>query len=177
MYMSATDERNRRFMELLEPVYNDCQRWAYSLAQDYTDAQDILAQSVMNGLSYIHQLKNDGAFKTWMFRIIHNTYKHWLRTAKRLPEAVNPEELSFRSPRADEWTENVERAETVQRLLLELAPEQREALVLFELQELSIKEIAVVLCKQETAVRVMLHRARARLRERLESAGVLPKGT
>jgi RNA polymerase sigma-70 factor, ECF subfamily len=174
--MSATDERNRRYMELLEPVYNDCQRWAYSLAQDYNDAQDILAQSVLNGLSYIHQLKNDGAFKTWMFRIIHNTYKHWLRTSKRQPEAVNPEDLSFRSPRADQWTENVERTETVQRLLMELAPEQREALVLFELQELSIKEVAVVLGKQETAVRVLLHRARARFKERLEAAGIAPTG-
>lgn len=161
-------------MELLEPVYNDCQRWAYSLARDYNDAQDILAQSVLNGLSYIHQLKSDGAFKTWMFRIIHNTYKHWLRTNKRQPEAVNPEDLSFKSPRADDWTKQVERTETVQRLLQELSEEQREALVLFELQELSIKEVAVVLGKQETAVRVLLHRARARFKERLEAAGIAP---
>ena len=174
--MSATDERNQRFMELLEPVYNDCQRWAYSLAQDYNDAQDVLAQSILNGLSYIHQLKNDGAFKTWMFRIIHNTFKHWLRTSKRQPDAVNPEDLSFKSPRADEWTQNVERTEAVQRLLQELSPEQREALVLFELQELSIKEVAVVLGKQETAVRVLLHRARARFKERLEAAGIAPSG-
>lgn len=173
--MNATNERNRRFTELLEPVYTDCQRWAYHLAQNYSDAEDILSQAVLSALASFHQLKNEDAFKTWMFRIIHNAFKLWLRSNKRQPDAVNPQDLSYKSP-ADEWTAHLQRTQLVRQLLGRLADDQREALVLFELQELSVKEAAQVLGKKETAVRVTLHRARARLKGLLEEAGVSPEG-
>ena len=167
-----TDERNRRFMNLLEPVHTDCQRWAYTLARDKVVAEDVLAQAILTGLTNIHQLREDGAFKSWMFRIIANTFRQSLRRESRQPEAMPPEDLGFRSPRDDEWTEREARSRMLWAAVEKLSPDQREALLLFEVHGLSIKEACTVMNKKDSAVRVLLHRARQRLAELLKRDGI-----
>lgn len=56
----------------------------------------------------------------------------------------------------------------VSRAVANLPPLQREALVLFEYEELSLKEIAVVVETDVGTVKARLHRARARLKRELE---------
>jgi len=170
-----TAERNQRFMELLKPLYSDCQRWAYSLTQNPVDADELLAQGVMVGLENIHQLKKDGAFKTWMFKIIANVHRQMIRKAKRHPEFMEHDKLDWNAPRDDDWDKRSDLVDIVQRALGQLSPTQRQALVLFESQGLSIREISTVLGKQETAVRVMLHRAKKRMAEILREEGIGPR--
>jgi RNA polymerase sigma-70 factor, ECF subfamily len=169
-----TEERNERFLGLLQPVYGDCQRWAYNLAQNVTDAEDVLAQSVLTGLKYIHQLKNDGAFKVWMFKIIANNYRLMLRSAKRVPDPVDPDTLYTLTSNEELYAERAETIRVLRQMLDRLAPEQRQALVLFEIHGLSIREVAQIMGKHEPAVRVTLHRAKQRLAKLLEEAGLAP---
>jgi RNA polymerase sigma-70 factor, ECF subfamily len=56
----------------------------------------------------------------------------------------------------------------VSRAVASLPPLQREALVLFEYEELSLKEIAAIAETDVGTVKARLHRARARLRRELE---------
>jgi RNA polymerase sigma-70 factor, ECF subfamily len=169
-----TEERNQRFLGLLQPVYGDCQRWAYNLAQNTTDAEDILAQSVLTGLKYIHQLKNDGAFKVWMFKIIANNYRLMLRSAKHIPEPIDPDNLRMEASHEELFAERTEMVRVLKQLLDQLAPEQHQALVLFEVHGLSIREVAQIMGKREPAVRVTLHRAKQRMAKLLEEAGLAP---
>jgi RNA polymerase sigma-70 factor (ECF subfamily) len=169
-----TDERNSRFMALLEPVYRDCQRWAYTLTGNQADAEDVLAEGILTAVKSIHQLKNDDAFKTWMFRILHTTWQMEIRRRKRPVDSVEPAELDRQAPARPGDELRGETAELVRSALLRLAPEQRMALELFEMQELSIREVAKVMGKAETAVRVQLHRARSRMAEMLREAGLDP---
>ncbi len=60
-----------------------------------------------------------------------------------------------------------EEAEAVRQAVLELPPLQREAVVLFEYQEMSLAEIATVCEVDVGTVKSRLHRARERLRRRL----------
>ena len=62
----------------------------------------------------------------------------------------------------------LERAEAVKRAVLLLSPQQREALVLAEYEELSIEEIAAATGAEIAAVKSRLHRARGNLRRTLE---------
>jgi RNA polymerase sigma factor (sigma-70 family) len=169
-----TEQRNARFLALLEPVYSDCQRWAYYLAQNEADAQDILSQAVVSALESLHQLKNDGAFKTWMFRIINNHFRMLIRGRKREPEPVDPEILPVIGKGTGGEVESGELQQTLKRLLGRLSPDQRQALVLFEVDGLSIREISVVLAKSEVAIRVTLSRARERFKALLKEAGIFP---
>ena len=170
-----TEERNSRFMALLEPVYRDCQRWAYTLTGNGVDAEDVLEEGILTALRSIHQLKNDEAFKTWMFQILRTTWQMEIRRRKRPVDSYEPEELNRAAPGTGDRTGQSETADLVRGALNRLAPEQRMALELFELHELSIREVAQVMGKAETAVRVQLHRARARMAEMLREAGLAPE--
>lgn len=167
--MSSGDEltrqRNERFLGLLQPIYADCQRWAYSLTRDRAVAEDVLSQGLLVGLENIHQLKNDGAFKTWMFRILRNTHLLKIRSEKREATTVDPEGLVGIPNRGEGLDKQDERSQIVSQALAQLSDEQGQALALFEMEQLSIREVAQVLGKTESAVRVLLHRARIRFKE------------
>ena len=60
-----------------------------------------------------------------------------------------------------------ERSEAVARAVAALAPLQREALILFEYEDLSLEEIAQAAGVDIGAVKARLHRARETLRRRL----------
>ncbi len=167
-----TDARNARFSALLRPVFADCQRFSYHLAQNEADAQDILSQAIVSALENLHQLKNDGAFKTWMFRIINNHFRMLIRGRKREPEPIDPEILPRQKQDGDDFVERSERKQVLQRALSKLSPDQRQTLVLFEVDGLSIREISTVLSKSEVAIRVTLSRARERLKKLLKAEGV-----
>jgi RNA polymerase sigma-70 factor (ECF subfamily) len=168
-----TDERNARFLALLEPIYSDCQRWAMSLAGNREEAEDVLEESILLALKSLHQLKNDAAFKTWMFSIMRNAYRMWLRS-RRPVEFMEQEQLIRSSPGTADQSPRRDRGDVVRQVLERLAPEQRQALVLFEVEGLSIREVSQVLGKNETAVRVLLHRSRHRMAELLKQAGIEP---
>jgi RNA polymerase sigma-70 factor (ECF subfamily) len=167
-----TDERNRRFLALLKPVDGDCQRWAFSLTQNREDANDLYAQSILIGLEHIHQLKKESAFKTWMFRIISNAHRFMVRQRKRQPEPMEQEKLDWAAPREEDWTRQIDQRAVVAKVLNQLSPDQRRALVLFEQHGLSIREVSEVMNKKETAVRVLLHRSRQRTAELLKREGI-----
>jgi RNA polymerase sigma-70 factor (ECF subfamily) len=166
-----TAQRNARFEALLNPIYTDVQRWSMHKAQNQADAEDLLASSLLTALKNLHQLKNDGAFKTWMFRIISNTWKMKIRS-RRPEDPMDPTEMPVVAASTVGGAERTERARIVRTALEKLSSEQRDALVLFEVHGLSTREIAGVLSKQEVAVRVLLHRSRARLAELLKAAGI-----
>lgn len=170
-----TNARNARFSALLKPVFADCQRFSYHLALNEADAQDILSQAIVSALENLHQLKNDGAFKTWMFRIINNHFRMLLRGRKREPEPIDPEMLPRHKQDGDDFIERNERQRTLQRALSKLSPDQRQALVLFEVEGLSIRETSEVLAKSEVAIRVTLSRARERLKTLLSAEGIGPE--
>jgi RNA polymerase sigma-70 factor (ECF subfamily) len=170
-----TDERNARFLALLEPIYADCQRWALSLTGNREDAEDVLEESILLALKSVGQLKNDKAFKTWMFRIMSRSHLMLIRSRKRPVDFMDQEQLAVAVPGTPDKAPLRDRSEGLKAVLAKLAPEQRQALVLFEVHELSIREVSQVMEKNETAVRVLLHRARHRLAELLRQAGIEPQ--
>ena len=169
-----TDDRNQRFLDLLKPIQSDCERWAYRLAGNRDDAQDILQQSILNGLVHFDQLRDPDRFKQWMFRIIRTTFEMRLRSGKRLPEPMTPEDLAARIGSEGEQSLN-DRSKAVQEVLKQLSPEQAQALWLFEVEGFSGREISAVLGKSEGAVRVMILRSRERMKELLRKAGIEPE--
>ncbi len=118
-----------------------------------------------------------GAFSTWLFAIASNLARHHLRWQLRHPtismdapvgtsgsvsesvQAANPD------PRAR--LERAERAQAVREAIAELAPDLREALILFTYEEMSYEQIANIQRCSTKAVETRLYRARALLRKKL----------
>src|SRR3990172_4559049 len=124
-------------------IYN----FAYRLSGNPDDAQDLVQEvllRVRRGLeSYAPQ-----SFDGWLWRITRNAFLDEVRRRRRRPTAPLPEDdrgIGGAAPAPDEVLAAVRLGEDVQRALLELPYEFREAVVLCDVVGLSYEEIATAI--------------------------------
>jgi RNA polymerase sigma-70 factor (ECF subfamily) len=108
--------------------------------------------------------------RPWLARIAWNlALDRRRRTApEQMEEAVAASLVSRECP-ADEAVAEARNLARVLAAVDRLPRAEREVLLLCAVEELSTKEVAVVLKRSESSVRSLMFRARAHLRERLES--------
>ncbi len=124
-----------------------------------------------------------GSFKAWLLRIVVNACHDLHRRQQRRPassvDALVEEvgEAPWADPAAPDPEAIVLNQETrriVEAALAELPEEQRVAVALVDLQELSYEEAAAVMDCAVGTIRSRLARGRARIRDRLLAGGNLP---
>jgi RNA polymerase sigma-70 factor (ECF subfamily) len=139
-------------------------RFAWRLTGSVETAEDVLQEcflALIEGASFD---ADRGSLRAYLFGIARNLALKRLRLAERESEEVQDTETDV-GPLEDLLS--AERCEVVARAVLALPPFQREALVLFEYEELSLDEIAEVTRIEVGAVKARLHRARETLRRQL----------
>ena len=92
-----------------------------------------------------------------------------MRRSRRREEPTEWVEIASSEPGPPQQAQSAELAASLRRALAELPPQQAEVFSLREFSDLSYDEIADVLGITSNAAGVLLHRARARLAELLES--------
>jgi RNA polymerase sigma-70 factor (ECF subfamily) len=142
---------------------------AYRLTGDDEEARD-LAQDVLIRLHRGLGRYKEGNFEGWLYRTTLNAFRDRLRKRKRLREDELPDEPpGMRTGRVvEEAIQQKELQDEVQRALVKLPPEYREAVVLRDLQGRSYDEIAEILDVPAGTVRSRIHRGREALRQLLE---------
>jgi len=144
---------------------------AYRLTGDDEEARD-LAQDVLIRLHKGLARYQQGNFEGWLYRTTVNAFRDRLRKRKRLREdaLAEQEPPAMRTGRiVEEAVQQQELFEIVQRALVKLPPEYREAVVLRDLEGRSYEEIAEILEIPPGTVRSRIHRGREALRQLLES--------
>lgn len=106
---------------------------------------------------------HEGSFRSWLFRIATNNVRDRLRQAARRPEILTDEEPVL--PAAVHLDERI----ALEQALRQLPEPMREAFVLGVVVGLDHKELAEALDVSPDNARARVSRARARLRELLES--------
>ena len=86
---------------------------------------------------------------------------------RRAPPGSLLERVPVADPDPRARLERAERAEAVREAIAELAPDLREALILFTYEEMSYEQIATIQRCSTKAVETRLYRARALLRKKL----------
>lgn len=141
---------------------------AYRLTGDDEEARD-LAQDVLIRLHRGLRRYREGNFEGWLYRTTVNAFRDRLRKRKRLREDVLPDEPP--GMRTGVVVEDAiaqrELHDVVQRALVRLPPEYREAVVLRDLEGRSYDEIADILQIPPGTVRSRIHRGREHLRQLL----------
>lgn len=141
---------------------------AYRLTGDDEEARD-LAQDVLIRLHRGLSRYKEGNFEGWLYRTTVNAFRDRLRKRKRLREDELPEEPPGMQTYVvvEEAIQQQELHDVVQRALVKLPPEYREAVVLRDLQGRSYEEIAEILDVPSGTVRSRIHRGREALRQLL----------
>lgn len=171
--------RNERFESVVRPHLKEVRSLARALTNSGPDADDVLQEATVRLLRFIHGYRG-GDSRAWVLRVTRNTAITWMRTNRRRNHVAlgsRPEEplQPDLTPEAeideceDLFAIEARRrdAEALRRVIGTLNREQREIVVLRDLNGFQYSEIAAVLCIPIGTVMSRLSRARAVLQERL----------
>lgn len=138
-------------------------RYARSLVRNPDDAEDLVHDTLVRALERRSTFRSGGSIRNWLMSILHNTHIDRLRrdraTHRRQDAALELTELV-----APAGQEHAVRLGQVRDAFLALPEEQREALHLVAIEELSYHEAADVLNIPVGTLMSRISRARARLR-------------
>ncbi|MDP9244604.1 MAG: RNA polymerase sigma factor [Chloroflexota bacterium] len=154
------------YRRYLDRVYG----YAFYQLGDHHDAEDVTERIFLAALAALGGFRDTGStFRAWLFRIAHNTIANAHRTRARRPTVALPDDWDRPAPDADP-ARLVGRGEELREVLAlidELPEERRQVILLRFADELTSREIGIVLDRSEGAVRVLLHRALRELAARL----------
>lgn len=181
---------NKDELELIERASNgsesdfetlilSCKGKAYNIAYRYLnneeDALDALQESFVKVYKYLRMFKGESSFSTWVYRIVANTCCDILRKQKARLQT----ESIFRTDGDSEYMVEVrddgkgpedllldqERNLFIIDCLEKLPVDQKEIIILRDIQGFSYEEIADILVASMGTVKSRLSRARLKLRE------------
>ncbi|MFE4632554.1 RNA polymerase sigma factor [Streptomyces sp. NPDC056773] len=147
-------------------------KFALSLCASPQDAEDAAQEALIILYRKIGTLRATGALASWMFRIVRNECLRQLRQLPQLrpagPQSDGaPEHPADAEPSAEDSVLHRLEAERVAAAIGALPREQRQVLILRDVQGLPGRTVADALGLSTTAMKSRLHRARAALRHSL----------
>jgi len=153
---------------LLAPIHLQAVATARRLCRSSADGDDLYQETVLRAFEKLHTLRDESRFRSWFYAVLLS--RHRSRCRPSFWRRLLPLEEVLAGGEEPVGEDGSERAEEVWRAgratlaLATLAAEQREAVVLFEVDGLSIEEIAVMQRVSISAVKSRLTRGRERLR-------------
>src|SRR5437868_3683313 len=163
-----------RFARLIEPVHDRALGFARCLCRSRSDGDDLFQEALLRALTKLDALRDDAAFRPWLYRIVITVHRNRSRRAfwrRLLPlgdaaaaddASGSPGALDYRN---SAWPPDAAGATERARAALAVLPAvQRESIVLFELEGWQVDEIAALHRVSLSAVKSRLARGRARLR-------------
>lgn len=134
-------------------------RIAKSILKEDADCQDAVQEAVSKAFAKIDTLREKKYAKTWFTRILLNECYGMLRQRKR--EASYNEQISGEEADQHQYSDLYQK-------IMALEIEYRMPLVLYYLNQYTIKEIGQMLNLGESAVKMRLSRARKMIRRMYE---------
>jgi RNA polymerase sigma-70 factor (ECF subfamily) len=151
------------FLELLEPELAGLNRFARAMASNSDDAKDIVSETVLRAYESFKKVKDKSVFKSYLFTIAS---RHFKRTNKRMSifSKYDDDILNNRQDNGVKPDISPD-VEFLYKMLDKLPSEQKEALILYEINGFKVQEIAELQEVTESAVKSRLKRGREKLTE------------
>lgn len=168
-----TDRVAPDFRAVVEENYGRVYNLLLRLVGDRDTAADLTQDTFVRACQAWHFFRGDCQVYTWLFRIAVNLARNYLERRGRERRGEGPAgaddgfEVPDFAPSPEGEVQSRELGTLLARELAALRPDQREIIVLRDVQGLSYEEIAEVLGCSVAAVKSKLFRARTALRMRL----------
>jgi RNA polymerase sigma-70 factor, ECF subfamily len=145
-----------------DPLY----RHALGMTGSPDVAEDILQTSFIKAYHHLGEVR--GRFDAWLFRIVANGCKDWLKNIRRTHLSYEEDDQPSNYSTPDEDLDRSELRSDLDRALAELAPSLREAFIMKHVEGRSYEEMADLLGTTVGALKMRVHRAREALQALLE---------
>jgi RNA polymerase sigma factor (sigma-70 family) len=164
--IGVLEQGRRQFLALVDHVRPELHRYCTRMTGSVADGEDVVQETLARAYYELSQLKEMPALRPWLFRIAHNrAIDHWRHEAARASEPIEAA-AEIAGAAALEPDNALARRQAVQAALacfLALAPAQRGCVILKDVLDHSLEEIAAELELSVPAVKAALHRGRAAL--------------
>jgi len=161
------EARWARLTALLRPIHGQALATARRLSRSNDEGNDLYQEAVLRAFQRLDGLREESRFRSWFFAVLLNRHRSRARLAVRDPVPLEGALAPGEEPAGEDgssWDEERWRAERAARALARLAPVEREAVVLFDIEGFSIAETAELQQASPSAVKSRLARGREKLR-------------
>src|SRR5204863_4239200 len=137
------------------------------------DAEEVSQDIFVKAYRSLADFRGTAKFSTWLYTIVNTTSITFLRKKKlevrslddeKTFEVADSQDSGFRA----NLVEQKSRQNMVNQAIAMLSPDDAEIITLFYKNEQSLEEIGQILGVEVNAAKVRLHRARMRLKEKME---------
>ena len=171
--LDTLEEARRQFLSLVDDVRPELHRYCTRMTGSVADGEDVVQDTLARAYYQLSELKELPPLRPWLFRIAHNrAIDRWRHDGRRIAEPLDVA-LDIADDAAREPDQALARHQAVHAALscfLQLAPAQRGCVILKDVLDHSLEEIASELELSLPAVKAALHRGRTLLRQLSEAA-------
>ena len=152
------------------------QNFVFTLVLRYVkgreDAEEVAQDVFIKAYRALADFKGNSKFSTWLYTITTTTCITFLRKKKLEIQSLDNEKVFETAEHIDSGmsanqVEQKSRISMVNEAIRMLSPDDAQILTLFYKGEQSLEEVAQILGKEPNAVKVQLHRARGRLKDKM----------
>jgi RNA polymerase sigma-70 factor (ECF subfamily) len=137
------------------------------MLRDRDAALDATQDTFLTVFRKVDRYKATAAFSTWLYRVTVNTCYDYLRKEKRKQADRLPETHDIADPASLDEFEAVDVRPQIEEALADLSPEFKAAVVLVDLQGMSIEQASDTLAVPTGTIKSRLFRARRQLSQSL----------
>ena len=156
------DARYLAFLETISTLRPALHRYCTRMTGSVMDGEDVVQEALFEAYRKLDKYDQSRPLKPWLFRIAHNRCIDLLRHRGVQDEA----EMASAVPEATEPAEPVlGTGKAVEHLVLTLPPKERACVLLRDVFDYSLEEIAELVDSSVGGVKAALNRARTKLTE------------
>lgn len=167
---TVLDRVEKLFNEHVDAVYNV----AYRVLWNRDDAEDVAQATFVKAFLRLDQLRDDSKVRAWLLQVAYREAITVVRRRRDVP--VDPNEMPVEASSArgpEDLAVASAMASHISEALLAMDEDERVAVVLRDIEELPMREVAEVLGVGLSAAKMRVHRGRQSLRQKLENLEVL----
>jgi len=180
--MKPNVSSEKGFTDLVSKYRSPIHRYVLTVVRNPTVAEDLTQETFLRVFRKLETLRDDTKVSAWLYRIATNLCRDHFRRSSRSPKTLSIEASredestaveetlgDTDRPPLEQWLEQDEMSACVQEYIEDLSDAYRAVVLLHDLEGMTDSEIAKMLGCSVGAVKIRLHRARARLKSALES--------
>ena len=161
--IALKDSANGAFDEIVnryeQPILRYCRRL---LNYNETGAQDAVSETFLKAWKNLASYKKEFKFSSWLYRVAHNAAVNIIRSNSKFFSIDLQDFWYIPAPQKEESKLT---SDELEKVLSNLKEADRNLLILFHLEEKSLREMSDILKLSENTIAVKLKRAREKARK------------
>lgn len=163
---ASLEVSRRQFLAAVGELRPKLHRFCTRMCGSVLDGEDVVQEALAQAFYNLPSLKDQGRLEPWLFRIAHHKCIDLLRQERRQREDTVPyeEEHEPESTAAESEHDDEPIGETLAALVGVLPPKERASVLLKDVLQYRLAEVAEVVDSTVAGVKAALHRGRFKLR-------------